>query len=129
MSHYFPPLSSLKDFRTQLLADFQDKSEAIKLTTKCITHEVNTLSCCFPAAQYKPNYVSYDKWLSHCRDLRLAADNLIKDSSSFRGNLRFTLANVRQTLDKALLNKSGFVHYSLCMIVSYNLAHMCDYYS
>ncbi|XP_071355652.1 tektin-2-like [Trachinotus anak] len=88
-------LRTLREIRTQLLADFQDKGEAIKLTTKCITHEVSTPSSQLPAGQYKPNHVSYDKWLSHCKDLRLTADNLIKDSSTFRGNLRFTLANLK----------------------------------
>lgn len=90
--------SSLTDIRTQLLADFQDKGEAIKLTTKCMTQELSTPSTQLPAGQYKPDHVSYDKWLSRCRDLRLTADKLIKDSSTFRGNLRFTLANVRQLL-------------------------------
>ncbi|XP_018553536.1 uncharacterized protein LOC108898145 [Lates calcarifer] len=93
-------LSSLKEIRTQLLADFQDKDEAIKLTTKCITHEVNTPSSCLPASQYKPNHVSYDKWLSNCRDLRVMADNLIKESSTFRGNLRFTLANLKNAQER-----------------------------
>ncbi|XP_056255193.1 uncharacterized protein LOC130183628 [Seriola aureovittata] len=93
-------LSTLKEIRTQLLADFQDKGEAIKLTTKCITHEVNTPSSQLPAGQYKPNHVTYDKWLSHCRDLRLTADNLIKDSSTLRGNLRFTIANLKNAQER-----------------------------
>ena len=90
------PPRTLEEIRSQLLSDFQDKGEAIKLTTKCITHSLNTPSSRLPTGQYKPNHVSYDKWLSHCRDLKLTAENLMKDSSSFRGNLRFTLANVRQ---------------------------------
>ncbi|XP_059206442.1 uncharacterized protein LOC131985389 [Centropristis striata] len=93
-------LSSLKEIRAQLLADFQDKKEAIKLTTKCINIDVSTPCSQLPGAQYKPNYVSYDKWLSHCRDLRLTADNLIKESSYFRGNLRFTLANLKNAVER-----------------------------
>ncbi|XP_031152162.1 tektin-B1-like isoform X1 [Sander lucioperca] len=93
-------LSSLKQIRTQLLADFQDKSEAIKLTTKCITYNLNTTCSRLPAGQYKPNYVSYDKWLSHCKDLWLTADNLMKDSSSFRGNLRFNLVNLKNAQER-----------------------------
>ncbi|XP_032392033.1 tektin-B1 isoform X2 [Etheostoma spectabile] len=50
-------LSSLKQIRTQLTADFQDKSEAIKLTTKCITYNLNTPSSRLPAGQYKPNHL------------------------------------------------------------------------
>ncbi|XP_039675339.1 tektin-B1-like isoform X3 [Perca fluviatilis] len=50
-------LSSLKQIHTQLLADFQDKSEAIKLTTKCITYNLNTPCSRLPAGQYKPNYL------------------------------------------------------------------------
>ncbi|XP_028453831.1 tektin-B1 isoform X3 [Perca flavescens] len=50
-------LSSLKQIQTQLLADFQDKSEAIKLTTKCITYNLNTPCSRLPAGQYKPNYL------------------------------------------------------------------------
>ncbi|XP_051245962.1 uncharacterized protein LOC127357661 [Dicentrarchus labrax] len=88
-------LSSLKEVHAQLLADFRDKGEAIRITTKCIAYDLNTLSSRLPAGQYKPNHVSYDKWLSHCKDLRLTADKLVKDSSSFRGNLRFTLANLK----------------------------------
>ncbi|XP_034097183.1 uncharacterized protein LOC117563122 [Gymnodraco acuticeps] len=91
---------SLKGIRAQLLADFRDKGEAIKLTTKCIVPDVNALRSSFPATHYKPNYVSYDNWLSHCRELRQAADNLINDSSSFRGNLRFTLANLKNTQER-----------------------------
>ncbi|XP_075961756.1 tektin-2-like [Anarhichas minor] len=93
-------LSSLKEIHTQLLADFQDKSEAIKLTTKCIMRPLNTSSSQLPAGQYKLNYVSYDQWLSHCEDLRLSADNLIKDSSSFRQNLRLTLVNFKNALER-----------------------------
>ncbi|XP_034747513.1 tektin-B1-like isoform X1 [Etheostoma cragini] len=93
-------LSSLKQIRTQLLADFQDKTEAIKLTTKCITYNLNTPCSRLPAGQYKPNHVSYDKWLSHCKDLSSTADNLIKDSTSFRGNLRFTLVNLKNAQER-----------------------------
>ncbi|KAK5855088.1 hypothetical protein PBY51_005223 [Eleginops maclovinus] len=91
---------SLKAIRAQLLADFRDKGEAIKLTTKCIVHDVNTLSSRLPATQYRPKYVSYNDWLSHCRELRRAADNLINNSSSFRGNMRFTLANLKNSLER-----------------------------
>ncbi|KAG7237791.1 hypothetical protein INR49_031804 [Caranx melampygus] len=88
-------LSALKGIRTQLLADFQDKGEAIKLTTKCIAYEPDTPTSQLPANQYKPNHVTYDKWLSRCKDLRLTAGNLIKESTTFRGNLRFTIANMK----------------------------------
>ncbi|XP_054462525.1 uncharacterized protein LOC129097643 [Anoplopoma fimbria] len=93
-------LRSLTMIRTQLLADFQDKREAIKLTTRCIIHPLNTPSSQLPAGQYKPNYVSYDQWLSHCKDLRLTAANLIKDSSCFRRNLRFTLVNLKNAQER-----------------------------
>ncbi|XP_008304817.1 tektin-4-like [Stegastes partitus] len=86
--------SSLKNIRTQLLSDFLDKSEAIKVTTRCIGHQ---LSSSLPAIQYKPDHASYDQWLSRCRELKQAADDLLKDSSTFRGNLRFTLANLKNT--------------------------------
>lgn len=86
-------LSSLKNVRTQLLSDFQDKGEAIKLTTKCISHQLKDSSSLLP--RYKPNHVSYDAWQSHCKELKLAADGLIKDSSSFRGNLCFTLTKLK----------------------------------
>ncbi|XP_029299563.1 LOW QUALITY PROTEIN: uncharacterized protein LOC115016036 [Cottoperca gobio] len=93
-------LSSLKVIHTQLLTDFRDKSEAIKLTTRCIALDVNSPSSQLPTGQYKPNYVSYKEWLSHCRNLRLSAENLIKDSSSFRGNLRFTLVNLKNAHER-----------------------------
>ncbi|XP_040909687.1 uncharacterized protein LOC121192176 [Toxotes jaculatrix] len=92
--------SSLKAIRSQLLAYFQEKGEALKLTTECITHEVNTLRSQLPAGQYKPNYVSYKKWLTQCQDLRLMADNLIKESSTFRGNLWFTMANMKNSQER-----------------------------
>ncbi|KAE8282012.1 Tektin-2 [Larimichthys crocea] len=92
-------LSSLKEIRAQLLADFQDKGEAIKLTTKCITRDFNGTKSRFPADQNKPNHVSYDKWLSRCKDLKLTAENLIKDSSLFRGDLRFTLASQKNAYE------------------------------
>ncbi|XP_069032590.1 tektin-2-like [Embiotoca jacksoni] len=89
-------LSSLKNIHAQLLSELHNKGEAVKLTTKCITHEPHSLSSALlPAGQYKPSHVSYDTWLTHSKDLRLAAENLIKDSSSFRGNLRLTMANLR----------------------------------
>ncbi|TNN61440.1 Tektin-B1 [Liparis tanakae] len=99
-------LSSLKEVRTRLLADFQDKSEAIKLTSKCIIQPINTSSFDLPAGQYKPNYVSYDQWLSHCRDLRLVADDLTKDSSSFRRNLRFILVNLKNAQERQRYSSS-----------------------
>lgn len=64
-----------------------------------MTLELNTPSSCLPAGQYKPLHVGYDTWLSHCKDLKTAANILMKDSSSFRGNLRFSLANVRKPSD------------------------------
>ncbi|XP_070702970.1 tektin-B1-like [Pempheris klunzingeri] len=93
-------LSSLREIRAQLLADFKDKGEAIKLTTKCITYDLNTPSSRLPAGQYKPKHVGYDKWLSHCKNLKQTADNLIKDSSAFRGNLRFTVANLKHAQER-----------------------------
>ncbi|XP_039977801.1 uncharacterized protein LOC120786423 [Xiphias gladius] len=87
-------LSSLKEVRTQLLADFQDKGQAPRSPPNA-SNTGSTPELQAPAAQYKPDLVSYDKWLSHCRELRLMAGNLIKDSSTFRGNLRFTLANMK----------------------------------
>ncbi|XP_031152163.1 tektin-B1-like isoform X2 [Sander lucioperca] len=59
-------LSSLKQIRTQLLADFQDKSEAIKLTTKCITYNLNTTCSRLPAGQYKPNYLKNAQERQRC---------------------------------------------------------------
>ncbi|XP_072227224.1 tektin-B1-like [Leuresthes tenuis] len=93
-------LSSLQKLRTQLLADFQDKSEAIKLTSKCITHQFETPSSRLPTCQYKPIHVSYEKWLSHCKNLRLTAENLVKESSSFRGNLQFSLTNLKNSQER-----------------------------
>lgn len=55
-----------------------------------MTLELNMPSSCLPAGQYKPHHVGYDTWLSHCKDLKTAANILMKDSSSFRGNLRFS---------------------------------------
>lgn len=68
-----------------------------------MTLELNTLSSCLPAGQYKPHHVGYDTWLSHCKDLKTAANILMKDSSSFRGNLKFSLANVRKPSDPRLI--------------------------
>lgn len=64
-----------------------------------MTLELNMPSSCLPAGQYKPHHVGYDTWLSHCKDLKTAANILMKDSSSFRGNLRLSLANVRKPSD------------------------------
>ncbi|KAM4550730.1 tektin-2-like [Fundulus diaphanus] len=93
-------LSSLKTIRSRLQVDFQDKMEAIKLTTRCITFEVETPCSYFPAGPLKPIHVSYEKWLSHCQYLKLTADNLVKDSSSCRGNLQFLMANIRNTNER-----------------------------
>ncbi|XP_047461549.1 uncharacterized protein LOC125020252 [Mugil cephalus] len=101
-------LSSLKNTRAKLLADFDDKGEAMKLTTKCISHEVITPgSCLLPPGQYKPNHVSYDKWLSHCKGLRQAAENQLRDSSSFRANLRFTLTNLKNAQERQRRRTDG----------------------
>ncbi|XP_051811957.1 uncharacterized protein LOC110956693 isoform X2 [Acanthochromis polyacanthus] len=88
-------LSSLKNIRARLLADFQDKREAIKLTTKCISLQLNAPTSPLPATPYKPKHVSYNAWLCHCKELKMAADDLIRESSTFRGNLRFTLTNLK----------------------------------
>lgn len=88
-------LSSLKEIHTQLLVDYQDKSEAIKLTTQCIIHDVSSPTSQLPADQYKPHYVDYDKWQSHCKNLKLTADSLVTDASTFRNNLSFILAKLK----------------------------------
>lgn len=88
-------LSPLKAIRTQLMADYRDKGEAIKISTKCILYDLNT-PCTSPHNdQSKKNHVSHDKWLTHCKNLKQRAENLIKDSSSNRSNLSLTLVNVR----------------------------------
>ncbi|KAM6974344.1 tektin-2-like [Tautogolabrus adspersus] len=92
-------ISSLKGIRTQLLADFRDKGEAITLTTNCILYDQNTPCSRLHIDQYNPNHVKHDRWLSHCKDLKLIAENLIKDCSTFRGNLRYSLANQKNNLD------------------------------
>uniref|UniRef100_A0A3Q3E998 Tektin n=2 Tax=Labrus bergylta TaxID=56723 RepID=A0A3Q3E998_9LABR len=92
-------LSSLKDIRTQLLADFHDKSEAAQLTTKCILYDQNTQCSRLHIDQYKPVHVKHDMWLSHCKNLKLIADNFIKVCCTFRGNLRYSLANQKINLD------------------------------
>ncbi|XP_060916293.1 tektin-B1-like [Labrus mixtus] len=92
-------ISSLKDIRTQLLADFRDKGEATQLTTKCILYDQNTQCSRLHIDQYKPNHVKHDRWLSHCKNLKLIANNLIKVCCTFRGNLRYCLANQKNNLD------------------------------
>ncbi|XP_068432199.1 tektin-2-like [Clinocottus analis] len=93
-------LSAVTEVRARLMADFQDKKDAIKLTNKCIIQPVNTSSSALPAEQHRPNYVSYDQWLSHCKNLRQTADTLMKDSASFRRNLRFTLVNLKNAQER-----------------------------
>ncbi|XP_024862491.1 uncharacterized protein LOC108238987 [Kryptolebias marmoratus] len=90
-------LSSLKEIRVQLQADFQDKGKAVKLITRCITWEVNTPCSQLPAAHYKLNHVSYDKWLSHSKNLKQMADKLVMDSTAFRGILHFSMANIKNS--------------------------------
>ncbi|XP_005797496.2 tektin-4-like [Xiphophorus maculatus] len=93
-------LGALKAVRSRLLHDFQDKVEAIKLTTKCITFEVDTPCSHIPAPSIKPNHVSYETWLSHCQNLKLTAENLLKDSSACRANLMFLLANLKDAYER-----------------------------
>ncbi|KAM4725168.1 tektin-2-like [Anableps anableps] len=93
-------LNSLKMIHSQLLMDCQDKSETIRLTTKCLTFELETPCIYSSAGPLKPTHVSYEKWLSHCQNLKVTSDNLIKDSSSCRGNLRFLLANLRNSYER-----------------------------
>ncbi|XP_062270879.1 tektin-B1-like [Scomber scombrus] len=100
-------LSSLKEIHTQLLVDYQDKSEANKLTTKCIIHDVSCSTFHLPADQYKPYHTGYDKWQTNCKDLKLTADSLVKDSSTFRGNLSFTLANLKNAHECQRHNTDG----------------------
>lgn len=88
-------LSSLKEGHTQLLEDYWDKSEAIKLTTKCIIHDVSCPISHLSPDQCKPNRMAYDKWQTNCKDLKLTADSLMTESSTFRENLSFTLANFK----------------------------------
>ncbi|MEQ2158811.1 hypothetical protein GOODEAATRI_016102 [Goodea atripinnis] len=73
-------LSSLKTIHSQLLMDFQDKVEAIKLTSRCITFDEETPCSRLLPAPVKSIHVSYEEWLSHCQSLKLTADNLVKDS-------------------------------------------------
>ncbi|XP_071378126.1 tektin-2-like [Centroberyx affinis] len=94
-------LSSLRGIRTQLLADYRDKGEAIKLNTKCMTYDLK--SPIMPN-QYQPNLntkgtLSYDQWLSRCKGLKLAVEKLVKECSCFRGNLQYTLAKLKNALE------------------------------
>ncbi|XP_067439286.1 tektin-B1-like [Thunnus thynnus] len=100
-------LSSLKEIHTQLLVDYQDKSAAIKLTTKCIIHDVSSPISHLPADQYKSKHMGYDKWQSHYKDLKLTADSLVTDSSTFRGNLSFTLAKLKNAHECQRRNTHG----------------------
>ncbi|MEQ2197142.1 hypothetical protein XENOCAPTIV_023990 [Xenoophorus captivus] len=93
-------LSSLKTIHSQLLMDFQDKVEAIKLTSRCITFDEETPCSRLLPAPVKSMHVSYEEWLSHCQSLKLTADNLVKDSSSWRGNLQFLLANQKNSHER-----------------------------
>ncbi|XP_041822838.1 tektin-2-like isoform X2 [Melanotaenia boesemani] len=90
-------LSSLQKIRHQLLGDFQDKCETIKLTKKCITDGPNMPCFQLPATQSKPTHVSHDDWHSHCKTLRLTANDLFKGSSLFRRNLQLFLVNLKNT--------------------------------
>uniref|UniRef100_A0A8C4IZV1 Tektin n=1 Tax=Dicentrarchus labrax TaxID=13489 RepID=A0A8C4IZV1_DICLA len=99
-------LSSLKEIYAQLLADYQDKGEANKLSTKCITLDINSAGPQLPVSEHKPS-LSRDNWTSRCKDIKRTADNLVKDSCSFRGNLRFTLARLKNAHECQHRNTDG----------------------
>ncbi|CAL1584673.1 unnamed protein product [Knipowitschia caucasica] len=102
-------LNSLKNVHCHLLSDHQDKTDAIRLTSKCITI-ISTAPAIPPSAvKNQPGQVSYDHWLNHCNQLRMWAEKQVQEASSFRANMRFTLSHFkvahdcrRQQVDAAL---------------------------
>ncbi|XP_029918818.1 tektin-B1-like [Myripristis murdjan] len=92
-------LSSLREIRTQLQQEYQDKGEAIKINTKCVTYDPSTLANHHYPDQTTTGTHSYDQWLSRCRSLKQTVDKLLQECCSFRGNLKYTLAKVKNTLE------------------------------
>ncbi|KAK7899082.1 hypothetical protein WMY93_019935 [Mugilogobius chulae] len=92
-------LNSLKQIRSHLLSDHQDKTEAVKLTSICITLNPTARASHRPSSKYQPSRVSYDHWLNNCSRLKTTADKQVKEASSFRANLSYTFNNVRHTQD------------------------------
>ncbi|XP_074543403.1 tektin-2-like [Halichoeres trimaculatus] len=88
-------MSSLKHIRTQLLADYRDKGDAIKISTKCILYDLNTPCYRIHIDQPNQNHVSHDRWLSHCKNLKQSAENLVQVSSYSRSNLNVSLINLK----------------------------------
>ncbi|XP_038160010.1 uncharacterized protein LOC119795848 [Cyprinodon tularosa] len=86
--------------KLRLKKDFQDKLEALKVTTRCITFEMTTQCSGLTAGPLKPTHVSYEQWLSQCQHLKMMADKLVRDSTNCREKLQFLLLNLNGSSER-----------------------------
>ncbi|KAK7893184.1 hypothetical protein WMY93_022336 [Mugilogobius chulae] len=96
-------IDSLKDIHKHLVTDFEDKSHAIKLTANCITHS-NPQQC--PKNGSKKWHITYDEWKTECGKLQNTSDSLVAKSSDLRGNVQFTLTNIKNACARQRANTS-----------------------
>ncbi|KAM6959188.1 tektin-2-like [Aplochiton taeniatus] len=94
-------LGRMRELRTQLMEDHQDKGKAIAINTQCQAFNLQSPNVGY---RYEPVYivngtVSYTDWLSHCKSLKLLAEKHVLDCSYFRGNLQYILAKLMNSLD------------------------------
>ncbi|KAK6324089.1 hypothetical protein J4Q44_G00064280 [Coregonus suidteri] len=94
-------LWSLKDVRTQLMADHRDKGEAVKLNKHCLTFDLQSPNLGY---KYQPCHIvkgtlTYDQWVAYCKRLKQTAEKLVLDCSYFRGNLQYTLSKLMNALE------------------------------
>ncbi|XP_038161755.1 uncharacterized protein LOC119797002 [Cyprinodon tularosa] len=123
-------LSSLRTIRYRLKKDFQDKLEALKVTTRCITFEMTTQCSGLTAGPLKPTHVSYEQWLSRCQHMKMMADKLVRDSTNCREKLQLLLLNIKleiaeltkdvQRLDSNIKSFEVKLHYTYHLLNIYN---------
>ncbi|XP_036421403.1 tektin-2-like [Colossoma macropomum] len=92
---------TLKEMRSQLLADQKDKGDAINLNSQCLTLNLQSPSIGYryQISNVTKGILTYEQWIAHCQNLKKSAEKVVLDSSYFRNNLQYSLSQLIHSLE------------------------------
>ncbi|KAL6457111.1 hypothetical protein MHYP_G00340740 [Metynnis hypsauchen] len=91
---------TLKEMRSQLLADQKYKEDAINLSGQCLTLDLQSPSIGYryQISNIAKGILTYEQWIAHCQNLKKSAERVVLDSSYFRNNLQHSYAELINAL-------------------------------